>query len=78
MNQDAMKRQAAEAAAATEFLERLPEGFDSFLGEKGVRLSGGQREVEAILSLLEQVSDVQYAHDSSFSMATTGISGTAL
>jgi ATP-binding cassette, subfamily B, bacterial len=41
-------RAAAEAAAATEFLERLPEGFDTFLGEKGVRLSGGQRQRIAI------------------------------
>ncbi|HKX10104.1 MAG TPA: ABC transporter transmembrane domain-containing protein [Stellaceae bacterium] len=41
-------RAAAEAAAATEFLDRLPDGFDTFLGEKGVRLSGGQRQRIAI------------------------------
>jgi len=41
-------RAAAEAAAATEFLDRLPEGFTTFLGEKGVRLSGGQRQRIAI------------------------------
>jgi len=41
-------RAAAEAAAATEFLDRLPEGFDTFLGEKGLRLSGGQRQRIAI------------------------------
>ena len=45
---DAEVRAAAEAAAATEFLDRLPEGFDTFLGEKGVRLSGGQRQRIAI------------------------------
>ncbi|MGI9416433.1 MAG: ABC transporter transmembrane domain-containing protein [Geminicoccaceae bacterium] len=41
-------RAAAEAAAATDFLDRLPDGFDTFLGEKGVRLSGGQRQRIAI------------------------------
>ncbi|MGF1546508.1 MAG: ABC transporter transmembrane domain-containing protein [Thiotrichales bacterium] len=41
-------RAAAEAAHATEFLDRLPDGFDTFLGERGVRLSGGQRQRLAI------------------------------
>jgi ATP-binding cassette subfamily B protein len=41
-------RAAAEAASAAEFLDRLPSGFDTFLGEKGVRLSGGQRQRIAI------------------------------
>jgi ATP-binding cassette subfamily B protein len=41
-------RAAAVAANATEFLDRLPDGFDTFLGEKGVRLSGGQRQRIAI------------------------------
>jgi ATP-binding cassette subfamily B protein len=41
-------RRAADAAAASEFLDRLPQGFDTFVGEKGVRLSGGQRQRIAI------------------------------
>ena len=45
---DAEVRAAAQAAAADEFLDRLPDGFDTFLGEKGVRLSGGQRQRLAI------------------------------
>ncbi|MEO1194246.1 MAG: ABC transporter transmembrane domain-containing protein [Pseudomonadota bacterium] len=45
-------REAAEAAQALEFLEKLPEGFDSFLGERGVRLSGGQRQRVAIARAL--------------------------
>ncbi|HEX5078192.1 MAG TPA: ABC transporter transmembrane domain-containing protein [Geminicoccaceae bacterium] len=45
---DGEVRAAADAAAASEFLDRLPEGFDTYLGEKGVRLSGGQRQRIAI------------------------------
>ena len=37
-------RAAADAAAATEFIDRLPRGFETFLGERGQRLSGGQRQ----------------------------------
>lgn len=39
---------AAEAANAAEFLRRLPEGLDTFMGEGGARLSGGQRQRMAI------------------------------
>jgi ATP-binding cassette subfamily B protein len=35
---------AAKAAHAEEFIERLPQGYGSHLGEQGVRLSGGQRQ----------------------------------
>jgi len=39
---------AAEKAYADEFIDRLPEGYSSYLGEQGVRLSGGQRQRIAI------------------------------
>ncbi|MBN9588228.1 MAG: ABC transporter [Alphaproteobacteria bacterium 64-11] len=41
-------RRAADAAAATEFIERLPDGFNTLVGERGVTLSGGQRQRIAI------------------------------
>ena len=39
---------AAEQALALEFVERLPHGFDTQLGERGATLSGGQRQRIAI------------------------------
>jgi ATP-binding cassette subfamily B protein len=39
---------AAEAANAAEFLRKLPQGLDTFMGEAGARLSGGQRQRLAI------------------------------
>ena len=45
---DAALWAAAEAANAAEFLRRLPQGLDTFMGEGGARLSGGQRQRVAI------------------------------
>jgi subfamily B ATP-binding cassette protein MsbA len=43
---------AAEAAFAREFIDRLPQGFDTLVGENGVTLSGGQRQRLAIARAL--------------------------
>jgi ATP-binding cassette subfamily B protein len=45
---DAQVRAAADAAAASEFIDRLPNGFDTLVGERGITLSGGQRQRLAI------------------------------
>ena len=45
---DAEVMSAAKAAFAHEFIEKLPEGYDTDLGESAVTLSGGQRQRLAI------------------------------
>ena len=39
---------AASAAHALEFINQMPQGFDTVIGENGARLSGGQRQRIAI------------------------------
>ena len=45
-------RRAAASAEADDFLDALPEGFASELGERGTRLSGGQQQRVAIARAL--------------------------
>ena len=51
-------RWAAEQANALEFIEEMENGFDTILGEGGVRVSGGQRQRIAIARALLQDPDI--------------------
>ena len=46
-SQEGIER-AAKAAAAHDFIKDFPEGYDTVVGENGVKLSGGQRQRIAI------------------------------
>lgn len=45
---DEEMREAAEMAQISDFIETLPDGFDSEVGERGLKLSGGEKQRVAI------------------------------
>jgi ATP-binding cassette subfamily B protein/ATP-binding cassette subfamily C protein/ATP-binding cassette subfamily B multidrug efflux pump len=82
---DEMARTAARSARAHEFIEALPEGYGTLLGEGGARVSGGQKQLLAmaralagaprILFLDEATSSVDSETEASISAALAALHG---
>jgi ATP-binding cassette, subfamily B, bacterial MsbA len=63
-------RSAARLAAIDEWIESLPDGYDTVLGDRGARLSGGQRQRIALVRAFLRDPDIMILDEATSALDT--------